>query len=150
MFKRIAAIWCCLSLVPASVLVADDSKANGPVASAATSHDGPIRRASLSKDPQTLLNDDVRWSVRPIQDQDPDDRSWVERHPVWTGAMLGFGVGVGFVYLTAHRDENPEFINPDFTGAGALLWGSVAAGIGALVGWGIGRNSDDGPAPQRR
>lgn len=27
-------------------------------------------------------------------------------------------------------------------GAGALFWGGVTAGVGALAGWGIGRNRD--------
>ena len=66
-----------------------------------------------------------------------DDRSWVERHPVWTGAIAGFATGFSLTYLVTDEGGIPG------PGGPALVWGGVGAGIGALAGWGVGRNRDD-------
>jgi len=66
----------------------------------------------------------------------------MERHPVWTGAMVGFGAGFLVVYASTYNDR-PEFIQIMTPASGATIWGGFSAGVGALVGWGIGRNRDD-------
>jgi len=144
MIRRVAALTCCVALVaPCAALAADDPLATqrpltAPTASPA-SPAGPILRASLNAG--TRLAAEAAANRHAAQ-RDPDDRSWVERHPVWTGAMVGFGVGFGLTYLATH-DDRDEFIKVMSTGAAGMFWGGVSAGVGALAGWGIGRNHDE-------
>jgi hypothetical protein len=63
----------------------------------------------------------------------------MERHPVLTGIVVGFGLGAGLTYAAA-RDDGKQSFTPISTGSAALFWGSVGAGVGALAGWGFGRN----------
>jgi hypothetical protein len=148
MIRRIAALLCCLSLLPVSALAADGVAATRPASIAeavkAAPVAGPIRTASLSSDPHTIQAERTRWTRRPSQDEqdvEKDYRSWTERHPVWTGAILGFTAGFGLTYLAAHDNNDDAFLKVIDPGMGALVWGGgVGAGLGALVGWGIGRD----------
>ena len=142
MTRRIAAVTCCLLLFQSTAFAADGSVPNGalPAIADALSKPRPIRDASLST--ATAVRAEVKGSPRLGQDGYPDDRSWVERHPVWTGAMAGFGAGFGMTYLTTH-DDRDEFIQIMSPGAAGLFWGGVCAGVGALTGWAIGRNHDE-------
>jgi hypothetical protein len=76
------------------------------------------------------------------------DRSWIERHPVWTGALVGFSAGFLLTYAVGDDDEH-ALLRPVDPGGPALVWGGLGAGLGALAGWGIGRNreKDDPTAP---
>ena len=147
MIKRIAALSCCLSLALGSVVTAEDRvMATRPASltladTAAAPQEGPIRKASLSKITPTILSGEVRWAVRPLQDAGSDKGPWIERHPVWTGAMVGFGAGVLLTYAVTH-DNDDELITVMSPHAAALFWGGVSAGVGALAGWGLGRNRD--------
>ena len=128
MIRRMAALTCCVMvLVPHTALAADD-----PLA-------GPLRRASLNAGAQLAVE---AARSRHASQSDRDDRSWVERHPVWTGAMVGFGAGFGLTYLATH-DDRDEFIKVMSPGAAGIFWGGVCAGVGALAGWGIGRSQDE-------
>lgn len=70
----------------------------------------------------------------------------MEKHPVWTGAMVGFSAGFLLTYAVAASDHHQnEVFTPVGPGGPALVWGGVTAGIGALAGWGIGRNRDSNP-----
>ncbi len=141
MAKRIAALACSLSIMHGSVCAAQ-SRAEGDGLSApravpvADKYDGPLRRAASTRAPFSMpratSTAGTRW------DDAGDTRPWVERHPVFTGAIAGFGIGVGLVYLTA-QDDREEFLTPISAGSAALVWGGVTAGLGALAGWGIGR-----------
>ena len=148
MMRRIAALTCCVALVvqPAAVAAADDTRSSQkPLtvsATSATSQAGPIRKASLAAG--TRLAVTATWNRYPEQSVDRDDRPWVERHPVWTGAMVGFGAGFALTYAATH-DDRDEFITVMSPGAAGVFWGGVCAGVGALAGWAIGRNRDDGP-----
>lgn len=149
MMKRIAALSCCLALVQGSVVAAKDEMKTPPAPVTASDVNaapqvGPLRRASLSKDTQTMLRVDTRWAARPIQTSSSDDEGpWMERHPVWTGAMVGFGAGFLITYA-ATQDSGRELFTVISTGAAATIWGGVTAGVGALIGWGVGRNRDEG------
>jgi hypothetical protein len=71
----------------------------------------------------------------------------MERHPVWTGAAVGFSAGFLLTYAAAANDNHPnQIFRPVSPGGPALVWGGVGAGIGALAGWGIGRNRDSNPS----
>jgi hypothetical protein len=137
--RRIAALVCTLSVVQASVCSAQgigESAKRVPVPTVVDNYDGPFRRASLSRStvPSTAPN------ARAQSDDDGSRGSWMERHPVLTGALLGFGVGFGLTYAVAAGDDKDEFLTPVGAGGPALVYGGIAAGFGALAGWGIGRN----------
>lgn len=102
---------------------------------AAAPQAGPLLRASLR--PNIVLKDRAQ-AVRTTQTTGRDQqRSWVERHPVWTGVIAGFGAGCGLTYLTTDEGGIPG------RGAAAIVYGGIGAGIGALIGWSVGRNQDD-------
>jgi hypothetical protein len=141
MAKRIAALVCCLTVVNSSVVsaqtVVDERRTNFDQRLVTDAFDGPLRRASLTQPPAALRSDAVRARSNA---SDPQG-SWMERHPVIAGALVGFGIGVGFTYLAA-GDDREEVFTPISTGAAALFWGGVSAGVGALAGWGVGRNRE--------
>ena len=96
--------------------------------------DGPLLKASLNPKLPPPSRAEARQAAQAAKH---DDRSWVERHPVWTGAIVGFGATTALIYLTT---EPGGIVGRE---VGVLVWGGVAAGVGALAGWGIGRNRDD-------
>ena len=140
--KRLIAAVCCAMLVQGSVLTAADPPAvavsNLP---AAVLKDGPLLRASRSKTTPQRLAADARWNAQQPVANDPDTRSWMERHPVWTGAIAGFAAGFAITYLATGGGENDS---NEMRIEASLVFGGVSAGIGALAGWGIGRSHDDG------
>jgi hypothetical protein len=107
-----------------------------------------LRKASFDKDPERLFRAETRSSSRSLADDDNQDNgNWMERHPVWAGALIGFGTGFALTYAlgaTEKKDPNAIFKGMDPFGP-ALVFGGVAAGIGALAGWGIGRDRDSNP-----
>lgn len=70
----------------------------------------------------------------------PPPRSWVERHPVLTGTLVGASVGgaVGLLTCSSPIAEGGSCDSYTDTtgarGAGAVYLGAWGAGIGALVG----------------
>jgi hypothetical protein len=147
MTKRIAALSCCVLLIQCSLVAAEDNteKHPAPVATAvvhAVPQVGPLRTALLSKDSHTWLRAETGHANSPIQSRGRNRGNWMERHPVWAGALVGFGTGVVLTYAVTHNKDH-ELLTVMSPGAGALIWGSVSAGVGALAGWGIARNRDD-------
>jgi hypothetical protein len=144
MIRRTAALTCCVMvLVPHTALAADEPLATQRPRTASstssTSQTGPLRRASLNAGARLAVE---AAPNRHATQSDRDDRPWVERHPVWTGAMVGFGAGFGLTHLATH-DDRDEFIKVMSPGAAGIFWGGVCAGVGALAGWAIGRNDDE-------
>jgi hypothetical protein len=133
MNSRIVAVIVCVAVGHASV-----ASAAGPEAAVtvpARPVDGPLLKAS--QDGSRLnLRDERGVTESRSQTSNRDDRPWVQRHPVWTGALIGFGAGFGLTFLAS---DNNSIVGP--TGP-ALVWGGLGAGIGALAGWGISRNDD--------
>jgi len=147
MTTRVAAL-CCLSLMPGSVVAADELVKERPtrITAAVVSPDassGPFRSASLSKAIQTMLRAEAPSAVGRSRSVGRVRGTWMERHPVWAGAMVGFGLGVALTYVVTYDNNEEELFTVMSPAAGALIWGSVSAGVGALAGWGIGRNRDD-------
>ena len=152
--KKHIATFCCLLVIQSSVAIAGETGNTVPQSSATVTPDessaGPLRRASLSKTPWTLRSEPAS-NHRQDQDPaasaapDPDTRSWAARHPVWTGAMVGFAAGSLITYAATGSEKKDELF--DFSGlrgAAVLTFGGISAGIGALAGWGVGRSQHDG------
>jgi hypothetical protein len=68
------------------------------------------------------------------QQSPPENKSWMKRHPVWSGLIIGAGAGAavgavscsGGCYLIG-------------AGGAAVVGSWYGAGAGALIGWGVGR-----------
>ena len=69
-------------------------------------------------------------ALRDVQQPGPQKRSWIERHPVLFGALVGFGGGFLIGY-----GAGDDGVFDDFTAGfnGAVL-GGIGAGTGAAVG----------------
>ena len=146
MAKRIAAMVCGLSIIHGSVCSAQSpAPGDGPNARAVPvidtidKYDGPLRRAASIRAPFSTPR--ASRATGKMWDDAGAKRLWIERHPVLTGAFVGFGIGVGLTYASA-QDDRKELFTPISTGGAALVWGGVSAGVGALAGWGIGRARD--------
>ena len=68
------------------------------------------------------------------QQPTPENKSWMERHPVWFGLIVGAGVGAA---LGAASCSDGCF--PIGAGGAAIVGSWYGAGAGALIGWGVGR-----------
>ena len=148
MTKRIAALACCVSMVQGSVVAAQDilEKRPAQIVMAAVEvapQAAPRQSGSLIKDAHAMVRAETRLAVRPSQDCGHTRGPWIERHPVWAGALIGFGTGVLLTYA-ANQDHGDELFKNISWGGAAFVWGGVSSGVGALVGWGIGRNRDEG------
>jgi hypothetical protein len=146
MTTRVAAL-CCLSLMHGSVVAAEELVKDRPAAIVAAigpdASGGPFRSASLSKAIETMLRADAPSAVGRSRSVGHGRGTWMERHPVWAGALVGFSLGVALTYVVTYDSNDDELFTVMSPAAGALIWGSVSAGVGALAGWGIGRNLDD-------
>jgi hypothetical protein len=132
MKKPVATICCLLTLFQASLVAADP---------------GALLKASLAKDPHKHFRADARPASRALADDDTQATgNWLERHPVWAGTIIGFSAGFLLTYaVAASEDRSHQLLTPVAPGGPALVWGGVAAGFGALAGWGIGRSRDKNP-----
>jgi hypothetical protein len=143
MKRRIAALSCCLLLVQVCAVAGEERSA--PITAAVTNaapQTGSIR-ASLNNVTHIMPRVEAGWTDRPTRNGRRDRGSWIERHPVWAGALVGFTAGFVIAYAATH-DNKDEFITVMDPAAGAFFWGGVTSGVGALIGWSIGRNRDDG------
>lgn len=147
MTTPVALLSCCLLLGHGSVAAAQDllEKPAPPAIAAAETAPrvGPLGRTSLVGYAHEMLRVDRARDVQ-LQDCARDNGTWMERHPVWAGALVGFGTGALLTYAVTHDNNEGELFKVMSPGAGAVIWGSVSAGVGALAGWGIGRNREDG------
>ena len=81
------------------------------------------------------VHDAARATVVLPAPQKPSRGNWVKRHPVWTGAIIGFTAGYLIGYL-----PGDDAVFYDFTATfNGLVIGGLGAGVGALAGWVIGR-----------
>jgi hypothetical protein len=64
--------------------------------------------------------------VAGLRQASPQRRNWVQRHPVWTAAMVGFGSGFLIGYLPGDDAVFDDYV--------AWFNGTVVGGIGAGAG----------------
>ena len=68
------------------------------------------------------------------QQSPPENKSWMERHPVWFGLIVGAGVGAAWGAASCS-----DGCFPIGAGGAAIVGSWYGAGAGALIGWGVGR-----------
>ena len=140
MNSRIVAVVLCVAMGHGSVAAAAGPAKPGVEArsfdaSRLRSSEGPLQKAS--RDTSRLnLRDERGTAERRAQTTDRDDRPWMQRHPVWTGALIGFAAVYGLAMLTGEDGIVGRH-------APALLFGGIGAGVGALAGWGWSRDDDN-------
>jgi hypothetical protein len=64
----------------------------------------------------------------------PENKSWMERHPVWFGLIVGAGVGAAWGAASCS-----DGCFPIGAGGAAMVGSWYGAGAGGLIGWGVGR-----------
>ena len=75
-----------------------------------------------------------RMQTAAQQQPPPEDKSWMERHPVWFGLIVGAGVGAAWGAASCS-----DGCFPIGAGGAAMVGSWYGAGAGALIGWGVGR-----------
>ena len=74
-------------------------------------------------------------SLQTAAQQSPaENKSWQKRHPVWVGLMVGAGAGA--VWGAASCSDG---CFPIGAGGAAIVGSWYGAGVGALIGWVVGR-----------
>jgi hypothetical protein len=68
------------------------------------------------------------------QQPPPENKSWMERHPVWFGLIVGAGAGAAWGAASCS-----DGCFPIGAGGAAMVGSWYGAGAGALIGWGVGR-----------
>ena len=93
--------------------------------------DGWLRRAAGREVASMSLSGTLSDSaLLRVQQTGRQKRSWIGRHPVLFGALVGFGAGYVIGYLPGDDGVFYDF-TAEFNG---LVLGGVGAGVGALVG----------------
>jgi hypothetical protein len=105
---------------------------------AVSAHDGPDMPArSLAADPSPLRDRIRLEALRLARAPSPDmvaqgaqrERTWPGRHPVFLGALIGFGTGLTMAATSGCRKSS------DYT---CTQYGAVLGGLGAGIGAGVG------------
>lgn len=141
MTKWFVALVCCLALVKSTPAIAQERPHVHLVVTnvhMSTPTDGLIRSALLAASRTPL-----RAQESVAQPNGHHERNWMQRHPVLTWALVGFGAGFGLSYAATTDNPDSGSVSPS---ARALLYGGAGAGVGALISWGIERSRiDDEP-----
>ncbi len=105
------------------------------------SEDGPLMAAIRRQGALLSARTDDRAAPRQDIAGPRQNRSWIGRHPVLFGALVGAGAGTvaagtmnNEMFCQAGNDEDCFFYNGSRFAVGA----GIGAGIGALVGWIVG------------
>jgi hypothetical protein len=76
---------------------------------------------------------DTRVSFQSSQSVPSEPRTWIARHPVLFGTLVGFGTGFLIGYLPGDDGVFDDFV-ASFNG---LVIGGIGAGAGAVVGYAV-------------
>ena len=91
-----------------------------------------LREPSFLRSMRIASRDALRQTA--AQQPPRETKRWMERHPVWFGLMVGAGVGAAWGAASCSDGCFP------LSAGGAAMVGSWwGAGVGALIGWGVGR-----------
>ena len=143
--RAIVAMFCCVVLSGSSVVSAQERRESTlelrATRSTSTARDGVLRRALVD----VGSSRHAMATLDPARSVDSECRgNWAQRHPVWTGALVGYAVAFTALYAAfADDDDRDALLTPIGPGAPAMVFGGIGAGVGALAGWGVGRNRDN-------
>ena len=141
--RRALALWLTVCVLGSAEVFAQDGSPETSVISTAPTlrsfvADSIVRNAVERESSTRRLALSLGRAER-LQAQQPaaQDRSWIRRHPVLFGTAVGFASGYLAVRLTSPPEEDTgnEF-SPEFY---ALVVGGMGAGVGALIGFLVGR-----------
>jgi hypothetical protein len=103
-----------------------------------------VRVPEIKRDQRPLALEALREEIRIVsrdgslqraaQQSPPENKSWMERHPVWFGLIVGAGVGAAWGAASCS-----DGCFPIGAGGAAIVGSWYGAGAGALIGWGVGR-----------
>lgn len=138
MTRCFVALVCCLTIHNVPVAAQEQPRTDAFLTNVlASTPPGGLLRTALVKASETPL----RAEAAVAQVNSGTERNWMQRHPIWTSALVGFAAGFGIGYVSAKDDaDGISSMDPSVR---ALLYGGASAGVGALVGWGIERNRND-------
>ena len=122
-------------LLSCSTVFAAEAAPAVPPAAASPANE-PARRPLVLTIPRQEIRRGFDFAqVRTISEQPPpDNRNWMERHPVWFGLIAGAGAGAA---IGAASCGDGCF--PIGTSGAAIVGSWYGAGVGTLIGWGVGR-----------
>lgn len=123
-----------LVLAPAAAL-AQGQNAGEPPPIAPVSISGSLARAA-ERWP-------AEWAVSDVEEvsQAEEQRSWIARHPALVGALIGAGAGAGLGYGLGQECTGQEVEPCSSKGEAAVVGAGIFGGIGAFVGWIVGRTT---------
>jgi hypothetical protein len=138
MARWIVALVCCLALTESTLYGAQHQEMSAiPADAVEVTAQRPLLRSALLQASQAPLRSEASSLV---QASGGDERNWIQRHPVLTGALMGFGAGFTLAFAAAENNQHTTSMSP---AASALLYGSASGAVGALIGWGVERSRDD-------
>jgi hypothetical protein len=89
----------------------------------------PIQTTARIEVARLLAAEAAAEPVTVAHQTQPRRRNWVQRHPVWTAAMVGFGSGFLIGYLPGDDAVFDDYV-AGFNGA---VVGGIGAGAGASI-----------------
>jgi hypothetical protein len=126
----------CLTMCGAMVSAASgQGRAICPPPGPSAGADAPLAR-SAHLEVARLTQTEAAARTPPVSQQPASRGSWIARHPVLFGSLVGFGAGFLIGYLPGDDGVFYDF-TAEFNG---MVLGGAGAGAGALVGWAVGRD----------
>jgi hypothetical protein len=129
-----------LAATLAGLLSCSSVAAAGPAPLLPSGVAGPEKKPAQRLFAPEALREQIRIASRDARMQAaaqppaPENERWMERHPVFFGLIVGAGVGAALGAASCSDGCFP------IGAAGAAMVGSwYGAGVGALIGWGVGR-----------
>ena len=117
-----------------------------PVSAQETSREttGRITRAVVSEAAR-LASTRLPPATVPSDQGQKASQTWIHRHPVATGALIGLGIGFAIGAASCRSPFGDQGSCADFTYPanarmiGGIFFGSIGAGVGAVIGLAFGR-----------
>ena len=126
---KIVAAGAVVILATAPPLIAQEISSDHPTSEVASAVRSQSLRRSIAREAGRLA--EIRVPAASARSQSQPQRSWIGRHPVATGALIGAGAGAVWaeVFCRGKCEGDPRLYMALFGGIGA----GIGAGVGAAV-----------------